>query len=81
LVSEIVHDTTTYSRMKEQDGETLKMEDLRESLGKYGIQKLKVGGAEGEGGEEEGGKGPGAGGEAAGGGGGGAIRRSTARNL
>ena len=67
--------------MKEQDGETLKMEDLRESLGKYGIQKLKVGGAEGEGGEEEGGKGPGAGGEAAGGGGGGAIRRSTSRNL
>jgi len=66
--------------MKEQDGETLKMEDLRESLGKYGIQKLKVGG-EGEGGEEEGGMGPGAGGEAAGGGGGGAIRRSTSRNL
>lgn len=80
-MSEIVHDTTTYSRMKEQDGETLKMEDLMESLGKYGIQKLKVGGAECEGGEEEGGKGPLAGREAAVGGGGGVTRRSASRNL
>ena len=74
LVSEIVHDTTTYSRMKEQDGETLKLEDLKESLSKYGIQKL-ASTTEEEGGDEEASRGAAEGG----GGGGGGGRRPSSR--
>lgn len=89
LVSEIVHDTTTYSRMKDQDGDILKMEDLKESLGKYGVEKFKIRATEEEKKEEEGGKG--GGGEVAFGGekslgsgregrGGGGGRRAPSRN-